>query len=97
MEWVLRSSDLFDDWALSIIRQEVPMTEKRTTPLRQRMIEDMDIRGLHKTQRFGMHYFLPSHGAPGTNPLSKGNDTSAAQSQSDLGFRESVHPRGGSG
>ncbi len=30
----------------SIVRLEVPMTEERTTPLRERMIEDMRIRGL---------------------------------------------------
>src|SRR5437899_729896 len=30
----------------SIIRQEVPMKEEKTTPLRQRMIEDMRIRGM---------------------------------------------------
>jgi site-specific recombinase XerD len=32
--------------AFSIIRQEVPMTEERVSPLRQRMIEDMRIRGM---------------------------------------------------
>jgi site-specific recombinase XerD len=38
--------------AFSIIRQEVPMTEERVTPLRQRMIEDMNSRGLgEKTQK----------------------------------------------
>ena len=30
--------------AFSIIGQEIPMAEKRVTPLRQRMIEDMRIR-----------------------------------------------------
>jgi integrase/recombinase XerD len=35
-----------------IVRQEVPMKEERTTPLRQRMIEDMHIRGIgEKTQK----------------------------------------------
>jgi site-specific recombinase XerD len=34
------------------VRQEVPMKEEKTTPLRQRMIEDMNIRGLsEKTQK----------------------------------------------
>jgi len=34
------------------VRQEVPMKEEKTTLLRQRMIEDMDIRGLcEKTQK----------------------------------------------
>jgi len=38
--------------AFSIIRQEVPMTKERVTPLRQRMIDDMNIRGLaEKTQK----------------------------------------------
>ncbi len=38
--------------AFSIIRQEAPMTEERVSPLRQRMIEDMNIRGLaEKTQK----------------------------------------------
>jgi hypothetical protein len=32
--------------AFSIIRQEASMTEERVTPLRQRMIEDMRIRGM---------------------------------------------------
>jgi integrase/recombinase XerD len=32
--------------AFSIIRQEVFMTEERTTPLRHRMIDDMRIRGM---------------------------------------------------
>jgi hypothetical protein len=32
--------------AFSIVSQEVPMTEERVTPLRQRMIEDMRIRGM---------------------------------------------------
>jgi hypothetical protein len=32
--------------AFSIIRQEVPMTEERVSPLRERMIEDMRIRGM---------------------------------------------------
>jgi integrase/recombinase XerD len=41
-----------DDWGLPTVRQEVPMKEEKTTPLRQRMIEDMDIRGLcEKTQK----------------------------------------------
>lgn len=33
-----RCSDLFGDWGLSINRQEVPMKEGKTTPLRERMI-----------------------------------------------------------
>ena len=34
------------------VKQEVPIKEEKTTPLRQRMIEDMDIRGLcEKTQK----------------------------------------------
>lgn len=37
--------------AFSIIRQEVAMTGERTTPLRERMIEDMRIRGIDEKAR----------------------------------------------
>jgi len=39
-------------WVFPPVRQEVSMKEEKTTPLRQRMIEDMHIRGLcAKTQQ----------------------------------------------
>jgi integrase/recombinase XerD len=39
-------ADLIDDWGFSIVNQEVPMTQEKMSPLRQRMIEDMRIRGM---------------------------------------------------
>ncbi len=37
---------LLDDWTFSIVKQEVPKTQEKVSPLRERMIEDMRIRGM---------------------------------------------------
>jgi len=42
------------------VRQEVSMKEEKTTPLRQRMIEDMEIRGLCEKSQKAMTAELPT-------------------------------------
>jgi integrase/recombinase XerD len=35
----------------SIVKQEVPMTQEKVSPLRERMMEDMRIRGMQETSQ----------------------------------------------
>jgi hypothetical protein len=62
-------ANLIGDGGFSIVNQEVLMTEEKMTPLRQRMIEDINIRSLgEKTQKAHIRNVKHFAAFPGRSP-----------------------------